>query len=369
MRRVLEGDSGRPDGSGPEATAPAGPAERAPAQVRPSGSRVASVGSALGREPGAAANDSEPVRLLVVEDNPSDAMLLEIALERGRFPRFEMEQVSRLTEALDRLHKERVDVAIVDLGLPDAFQLEALDQLVAEFPDVPIVVMTGNTDEELAMEAVRRGAQGYLIKGEAPPPAIVRSILHAIERHALLRALEESRARERHMATHDPLTGLPNRALFGDRLGQAVGAAARTKRSVAVLFVDLDHFKEVNDNFGHDVGDIYLKSVAQRIQKGLRASDTLARFGGDEFVVLCTTLGQPDDAELVAEKIVGALEEPIDLGGASRQPSASIGIAVHPRDGESAGDLLRSADQAMYEAKQSGRGRYCVFQQAKRKAH
>jgi diguanylate cyclase (GGDEF)-like protein/PAS domain S-box-containing protein len=165
-----------------------------------------------------------------------------------------------------------------------------------------------------------------------------------------------------HLSYHDMLTSLPNRILFSDRLKQAIAAAKRDKIHIlSMMFIDLDDFKEINDNFGHVTGDLALKEVASRIQECLRESDTAARLGGDEFVVLLPAIEAPDDAIIVAKKIRHALSQPIALGNLGLTVSTSIGIAVYPEHGSEEETLLRNADAAMYHAKKSGRNTVCVF--------
>jgi len=164
-----------------------------------------------------------------------------------------------------------------------------------------------------------------------------------------------------HMAQYDALTHLPNRALFNDRLKQAIAAAQRHKEHLALMFLDLDKFKPVNDTYGHGVGDLLLKEVAQRIQNCLRESDTAARLGGDEFVVLLPTIEAKQGATKVGEKILHALNQPFELAGHTLQISSSIGIAVYPEHGTEEKLLVKSADIAMYHAKKSGRNNVKVY--------
>lgn len=165
-----------------------------------------------------------------------------------------------------------------------------------------------------------------------------------------------------HMAQYDALTHLPNRALFTDRLQQALAAALRHKEILALMFLDLDKFKPVNDTYGHGVGDLLLKEVAQRIQNCLRESDTAARLGGDEFVVLLPTIEAERDAKIVGEKILHVLNQPFELGGHTLQISSSIGIAVYPKHGNDEKKLVKSADTAMYHAKKNGRNNVQLYQ-------
>ena len=171
--------------------------------------------------------------------------------------------------------------------------------------------------------------------------------------------------RMRHLAHYDILTDLPNRTLLSDRLQQALAKAKRDKAShphLALMFIDLDKFKPINDDFGHNVGDMLLKEVAQRLLGCVRETDTVARIGGDEFIVLLTSIEAREDALLVGEKILEALQLPFELAGRDHRVSASIGIAVYPEHGSDDKSLLKSADIAMYNAKAAGRNNVQVFQ-------
>ncbi len=164
-----------------------------------------------------------------------------------------------------------------------------------------------------------------------------------------------------HLAQFDPLTGLPNRTLLHDRLSQSIAQSQRHTRQAAVLFVDLDRFKLVNDTLGHFVGDLLIAEVARRLQRCVRTGDTVGRISGDEFGVVLADLAHADDAALVAQKMLDALAQPYLLAGSEAFTSASIGIAVCPGDGTHAEDLLRNADMAMYRVKESTRNAYCFF--------
>lgn len=171
--------------------------------------------------------------------------------------------------------------------------------------------------------------------------------------------LKQTELNLQHLATHDVLSGLPNRFLMMDRLSQTLARAARQRSSFAVLFIDIDAFKTINDRFGHDVGDQTLRLVADRLQAGVRANDTVARTGGDEFVMILEPAGAAD-ATLVAEKIRRALLTPLIPRLREVVPTVSMGIAIFPEHGEDAEGLLRSADFAMYQAKKLGKDSYLV---------
>ncbi len=168
----------------------------------------------------------------------------------------------------------------------------------------------------------------------------------------------------RYLAHHDPLTGLPNRALLLDRLRQALLEAKRERGRIAVLMLDLDHFKTVNDSFGHPVGDRLLCAVADRLRQTVRESDTLARFGGDEFTLVQTRLSEPGGADVLAQKILEAVAAPFLIDDQEVQTTTSVGIAIYPEQGAEPGQLIEHADIALYQAKALGRNRAEVFADA-----
>lgn len=174
----------------------------------------------------------------------------------------------------------------------------------------------------------------------------------------LLTRLKQTNEQITHLAYHDNLTGLPNRILFYDRLNQAITKAHRDKESIAVLFLDLDGFKAINDTFGHNVGDALLREAAKRILACVREADTVARMGGDEFTVILSNVRPPTHKDRVAKEIIKAIASPFVLNGKNCAVSVSIGIALYPDNGETAEQLLKISDAAMYLAKHSGKNCY-----------
>jgi diguanylate cyclase (GGDEF)-like protein len=174
----------------------------------------------------------------------------------------------------------------------------------------------------------------------------------------LLTRLKQTNDQITHLAHHDALTSLPNRILFYDRLNQAIARARRVNESFAVLYLDIDGFKPVNDMFGHDVGDALLREAARRIVACVRESDTVARMGGDEFTVIVSGVKTPNDDERVANSIIEAIARPFVLNGKNCSVSASIGVAIYPDNAQTAEQLVKIFDAAMYLAKQSGKNRY-----------
>jgi diguanylate cyclase (GGDEF)-like protein/PAS domain S-box-containing protein len=425
--------------------------------------------------------------VLLIEAQAGDAarILAELALATDE--RFHVEWVTELSAGIERLRNGGVGAVMLDLTLPDSKGIETFDKISQAAPCVPILILGGSDAEEIAKQAVKRGAQDYLIKGQADGYRLRRAVRTLLERRAAdamllenevanetLDSIEEAvlrrdlrgnvtylnrmaetmtgwprkealgrpvadvlriidgisgaavrdaveivmredkttrvttnrincilvrrdglefaienkvtaihglngevtealvafhdvsaaRARSLEMsrlAQHDSLTGLPNRILFYDRLTQAIVLAVRQGTELAVMFVDLDHFKKVNDSLGHGVGDKLLQSVADRLVSSVRRSDTVCRLGGDEFVILLSQVEHAEDAAFSARKLLRALAAPHDIEGKILDIRMSIGVSTYPSDGPDAETLLVRADTAMYEAKQHGRNNYKFF--------
>jgi diguanylate cyclase (GGDEF)-like protein/PAS domain S-box-containing protein len=201
----------------------------------------------------------------------------------------------------------------------------------------------------------------YYREPRMPQDAEQRLIDLAVRMAGIAIERQRHEAYIRHIAHHDPLTGLPNRILLEDRLRQSIAQANRCGRRVAVLFIDLDHFKHINDSLGHHIGDSLLQQAAQRMQACLREVDSVARLGGDEFVICLADVHQNGDATAVAEKLQAALAQPFSIEGHALRVGSSIGISLYPLDGAGVEELMRAADAAMYDAKAKGRGNYQFF--------
>lgn len=230
-----------------------------------------------------------------------------------------------------------------------------------EYSNLPIVILTDVKNEPYARQAVRDGAQDYIMDESIDRAQLTRVLRNAIERNRIIRSLEKTRKIERYLAYHDPLTRLPNRSLFFDRLVQSVAQARRTGKRMAVLFMDLDGFKQVNDTLGHSAGDLLLMTAAQRITKCIRESETAARLGGDEFGVILSEISREQDAAIVAHRILEAINEPVQLADRDYCINTSIGISLFPSDGDDPKTLVTNADTAMYRAKTDGGQRYTFF--------
>jgi diguanylate cyclase (GGDEF)-like protein len=266
---------------------------------------------------------------------------------------YEVVHVETLEDAKIYLRNSRVACTLLDLMLPDADGLDGLVALRNISPDVPVVVVTADDDESRAVKAVQGGAQDYLIKGRMDSEQLCRSVRYAIERH-------RSELLLAHNALHDPLTGLPNRTLFEDRLSLALAHSQRHDWSIALFFLDLDGFKQINDRFGHLAGDGVLRTVAGRMLAALRPGDTVGRFGGDEFTVLCGEIESEADVVRVATRLTESIRRPVSIAGDEVTLSPSIGIALVRRMDKPEA-VIRLADQAMYRAKRRSGENYEVI--------
>jgi diguanylate cyclase (GGDEF)-like protein len=289
----------------------------------------------------------ESYHVLLVDDNPADAIPTADALGEGGSGRFTVSRVATFAAAAERLRRTRCDAILLDLALPDRQGLEAVKAVLAIAPDIPLVVLSRLDDERLALEAVLHGAQDCLIKGQGDAALLRRAVRHAIERKRIERELSQ-------LAKFDPLTGLPNRLLFRDRLAQAVQRIDRRDHVVALIFIDLDGFKAVNDRYGHAMGDRLLVAVAGRLRRVVRRTDTVARLGGDEFTIILEGLSHPDDAARVAEQALLSLRQAFEIDGTVIELGASLGVAIASHATEVPDALTHRADAAMYRAKARG---------------
>jgi len=291
-------------------------------------------------------------KVLLIEDNPGDARLIREMIDEDPDAPFSLSCADRLARGLEQLSAGDTELVLLDLSLPDSSGLDTFAKVYAHSPTVPIIVLTGNSDQTVALSAVKSGAQDYLVKGRCDRELLLRSMQYSIERKRYQVQLE-------YQANYDALTGLPNRNLLHDRLHQAV-QGYRLPRTVAVAFIDLDHFKFVNDSLGHSVGDKLLKGIAERLRAVLREGDTVARLGGDEFVLILN--GQPSEEVIfrAMQRITSAVAQPMTIEGKELIVTCSGGISLYPQDGLDVDTLLKNADAAMYRAKEQGRNN-CTF--------
>jgi len=290
--------------------------------------------------------------VLVVDDDRSTRSALRYALQRSGFI---VEEASDGAHALELVERIIPDVILMDAMMPqmDGFAACAKLQEMPHGKDIPVLMITALEDSQSIQRAFTAGASDYI-----PKPLNLEVVNQRVRR-----VVEANRAerRVRHLAYNDTLTGLPNRTFFTDRLNRAIERAERYGRSLAVLFLDLDRFKFVNDTLGHEIGDRLLKVAAERIKSCVRSSDCVARLGGDEFTVLMDELAEPAHVANAAQKICRSLASAFDIDNQEIFVTCSIGISIYPGDGADVSMLLRHADTAMYRAKR-GSGCFSFYE-------
>src|SRR6266851_5438036 len=328
---------------------------------------------------GVQAEHTAQAALDVLEAN----LLGESAAPTNR-PSFEVDTAFQGQEGVERVKLALAEgrpyaMAFVDMRMPPGWDgLETIERLWLVDPDVQVVICSAHSDYDWTEVVTRLGHSDKLLVLRKPAePIEVLQCATALSRkwendklvkeHVLrleevistrTRGLEAANQQLRHLATHDALTGLPNRVLLDDRLQQAMAHADRDIRSFALLVCDLDRFKLINDSLGHRAGDELLQEVARRLLTVVRTADTVARFGGDEFVLIGTSIGDAQAAAALASRVMDVLQAPVRIATIDIHTSPSIGIAMYPDDGISMQALLAHADAAMYSAKQNGRGNF-----------
>ncbi len=297
------------------------------------------------------------VRILHVGGSAEQAERVRAALEPSRTLACAIVHVNRVADVADHPDAKEAEAVILDLCGGGA-GLKVLGALREVLPRLPIVVISDDDAEDAASEALAHGASGYLLPAEAGTRLLVTTIGAALGSQRALLQLDTAREQARHLATHDQLTGLANRVLFNDRLTQAVAAARHGRQVLAVLYLDLDGFRAINDALGNSVGDGLLRGISTQVSSAISETDTAARLGGDEFAVILTQLPSELDAARVAGRIAESLARPVPFGQRNVAATASIGIATFPRDGVEPDELVGKAETAMRHAKQQGRNRY-----------
>ncbi len=293
------------------------------------------------------------LNILVVDDDEDDYLITRQICNRIQEVKINVEWAPGYDPALEQISAGEYDVILIDYRLGASTGIELLREITPH-TDVPCILLTGQGGREVDLEAMESGATDYLAKTELTPVVLERTLRYALER---------KRAEERlnRLALYDTLTGLANRSLFRDRLDRELSRATRFGHSIALMFIDLDGFKTVNDTLGHDVGDELIKVAANRLSACTRQIDTVARLGGDEFVIILAGLEDTHEAIPVAERILVSLSRPFHFGGQDVQVTGSIGITFYPDDSNDADVLIKNADMAMYSAKANGRNGFELY--------
>jgi diguanylate cyclase (GGDEF)-like protein len=306
------------------------------------------------------AEASKPARVLLVQGDPRAATII-VEMLRVVWPQgLLITHAPHIPDAVVELGDHGDSCVLLEIPADEQEPLAGLQELVTAAPDAAIIVISEHGDDELGVAAVKAGAQDHLVRSELHPALLARSVRFALER-------KRAEVRLAQQALHDPLTGLPNRLLFLDRLTVALDRSRRIGLAPAVMFLDLDRFKEINDSLGHGAGDRLLRELAERFRELMRPMDTVARLGGDEFTFLFEGLSGEDEARAIARRIREAAAAPVALGAdEDTTVEVSIGIVMLEDPAASLEDALRDADAAMYRAKDLGGDRAELFEERTR---
>jgi len=295
-------------------------------------------------------------KILVVDDSPDNIdLMLEILRDAG----YSNVTATMRPAQVCPLHEEHnYDLILLDLQMPELNGFQVMKGLkeIEHGGYLPVLALTAQPSFKIA--ALEAGARDFISK-PFDLMEVHKRIHNMLEVRLLYKELAQYSRQQQELALHDPLTGLPNRRLLEDRIGHTLQHSARVRGKSAILYLDLDGFKAINDTYGHGYGDDILKLVAERLVSASRKEDTVARLGGDEFVIVLGNLAGKGDAHEPAAKLIEVISEPYFINDLTLQLSTSIGISIYPDDATSVEALLSAADAALYEAKRSGKNRYC----------
>ncbi|MBL4908331.1 MAG: EAL domain-containing protein [Sneathiella sp.] len=304
------------------------------------------------------------MNVLIVDDDLIDREHIKRVLLKGDSS-CNIVNAETVDDGLNKLKAQNFDVILLDYNLPQRLGIEFLEEFSSDnaLSSTAVIMISTSEEENLALQCIQSGAQDFLTKAEISTFRLRRAILNVTARHELEQKLYKSYQRAKELAEIDSLTGLANRYVFDLSLKQGILNHRRGINSLALMLIDLDHFKYVNDTYGHDVGDQLLKDVVERVKTSVRDNELFARLGGDEFAVTLTNLTKPEDAAFLANRIINLLEEPFVINDVTIKTGASIGIAIHPDDGADSKELFRNADIALYRSKDLGRNQFTFFEQ------
>ena len=293
--------------------------------------------------------ENQDICLLIVEDDLDDVYLIKDYLKSDEQQSYRYHHANGLLTALDKIKQDKIDLILLDLGLPDAQGFESLTLLNMADSSIPIVVLTGVNDHKLGLEAIQHGAEDYIPKSIANTLLLSRSIKYSIERHRLLLELKAK-------AELDPLTGLPNRTMIYDKLDFMIHQSERSGQAFSLVMLDFDKFKEINDCYGHRFGDRLLQAFAARLQELMRKSDYVSRYGGDEFFMIVSNYESELELQDLLQRKQAKLCQPYSIIFDGKEITQAISISFGVMKwipGMSANEMLEMADQAMYRSKRA----------------
>jgi diguanylate cyclase (GGDEF)-like protein len=293
-------------------------------------------------------------KILLIDDDRMQFRLTQAQFRKIRVEAYELDWAETYEEGLAKLLSGNYAACLLDYRLGDRDGLELIQEAVGRGCRTPIVFLTAETAKKVDMAAMNAGAHDYLVKGEITPRTLERSLRYALKLGETLEAL-------RRLATRDQLTGLLNRREFDRILAEESERAARFGRPLALILVDIDHFKKVNDTYGHPAGDEVLREVARRLGSLMRSVDRVTRFGGEEFALVAMETDRPAALETARRICAEMARTPIQAGSVTLPVTVSAGLAVLPGDAKDGKTLIAAADKALYAAKGAGRNRAMAF--------
>jgi diguanylate cyclase (GGDEF)-like protein len=295
------------------------------------------------------------ITFLIIDDDEGDRLNYKRLLKE-KFLSFEVIEVDNAQSALEALEANPIYCILLDNILPGTLGLELLKTIKkSNNLFIPIIMLTGQGNEALAVEAMQAGASDYIVKKDISADVLHEKILKSLKK------MEEKKQLELD-ASNDSLTGLMNRRIFEEDAERLISSAKRYSELLAILFIDVDNFKQVNDSLGHLIGDEVLSEIAHTIKQTLRKEDICARFGGDEFVVMLR-IQDYNYVEQIVKKIMENSSLPLQISHGSITCSLSIGIALYPKSGSNLKELLKNADIALFKAKDLGRKNYQYYEE------
>jgi len=304
------------------------------------------------------------LHVLLVDDDLADRRIIRRTLAENAADVKIVEAVS-VEEGLGILQHTSFDAILLDYKLPGANGIEMVQELRSR-PDlgsIAIIMMSASENEALAVQCIESGAQDFIQKSDLQRLNLHRAIVHAHKRFELEHKLHQNYLNVKHLAEKDPLTGLSNRHHFNEMMDMLIVPSGQSQVDVALILLDLDNFKYINDTLGHDAGDRLLIEFATRVKKLLRRHESFARLGGDEFAIILNGIKSTQQVRLVAQRIHDALKVPMQLGTAAVECRASIGAAIYPLQASEKETLIKYADIAMYRAKADGKGKMRLYDQ------
>jgi diguanylate cyclase (GGDEF)-like protein len=304
------------------------------------------------------------MKILIVDDNEIDIALAKRALGTSLENNYEIKGTDCVAKALVLIDEEVFDIILLDYHMPEINGIEMIIEMRSRpnLGNTAIIVISAAEDISIALNCIEAGAQDFIPKSDISHIKLSQAIIHSKKRFEMEQRMQESYLALKNMAETDQLTGLHNRHYFDETLNIMIANSDRLKLSVAMLILDLDDFKHINDSLGHHAGDILLVELVARVKNCLRINDGFARLGGDEFAITLANINSAEEVNMIASRILQSFQQPFLIDGQRMDCTVSIGAALYPDDANSHDQLMKYADVAMYRAKKNGKNTLCFYE-------